>query len=187
MNENQTSEPQHSILSPSIRVLSPADAESYRFVRLLALHEQPPAFGALPEDEPNLSEMAFRLAESGERCFFGAFQDHQLVGIVRISRDGASNEKHRAYLGGLYVLPEFRRNGCGRSLVRQALSWAATARSIRRVNLTVVTQQKAAIGLYQSIGFRIYGTEPETFSKAGRFYDEHLMTLELTSDSDHNA
>jgi len=26
-------------------------------VRLLALHEQPPAFGSLPEDEPNLSEL----------------------------------------------------------------------------------------------------------------------------------
>ncbi|MBW4630573.1 MAG: hypothetical protein KME30_01325 [Iphinoe sp. HA4291-MV1] len=86
MNENQTSEPQHSIISINVRVLSPADAESYRFVRLLA------------------------------------------------------------------------------------------------VNLTVVTQQKAAICLYQSLGFHIYGTEQETFSKAGRFYDEHLMMLELTSD-----
>lgn len=187
MNEDRTSEPQHSSISISVRVLSPADAESYRFVRLLALHEHPPAFGSLPEDEPNLSEIAEKLAASGERCFFGAFQDHQLIGIVRISRYGASNEKHRAYLGGLYVLPAFRGNGCGRSLIRQALSWAANVRRIRRVNLTVVTQQKAAIGLYQSLGFCIYGTEPETFSKAGRFYDEHLMTLKLTSENDHNA
>lgn len=178
MNENQISKPQHSIVSISVRVLSPADAESYRFVRLLALHEQPPAFGSLPEDEPNLSEIAARLAQSDERCFFGAFQDHQLIGTVRISRYQAANEKHRAHLGGLYVLPAFRRYGCGCSLVRQALSWAVL-RSIRRVNLTVVTQQRAAICLYQSLGFRIYGTEQETFSKAGRFYDEHLMTLEL--------
>jgi RimJ/RimL family protein N-acetyltransferase len=187
MDENQTSEPQHSSGFISIRALSPADAQSYRFVRLLALHEQPPAFGSLPEDEPNLSELAARLAESNDRCFFGAFQDDQLIGVVRISRYSASNEKHRAYLGGLYVLPAFRRNGCGRSLVRQALSWAANARGIRRVNLTVVTQQKAAICLYRSLGFRIYGTEQETFSKAGRFYDEHLMTLELTSENDRNA
>ena len=180
MNENQISSPQHSIASISLRVLSPADAESYRFVRLLALHEQPPAFGSLPEDEPNLSEIAARLAESDERCFFGAFQDHQLIGSVRISRAPAANEKHRAHLGGLYVLPAFRRHGCGCSLVRQALSWAVNYGSIRRVNLTVVTQQRAAICLYQSLGFRIYGTEQETFSKTGRFYDEHLMTLELS-------
>lgn len=181
MDKNQISAPQRGSVSISIRVLSPTDAESYRFVRLLALHEQPPAFGSLPEDEPNLVETAARLAPSDDRCFFGAFQNHQLIGIVRISRYPASNEKHRAYLGGLYVLPAFRCNGCGRALVRQALGWAANARSIRRVNLTVVTQQKAAIELYQSLGFRIYGTEQETFSRAGRFYDEHLMTLELTS------
>jgi len=50
-----------------------------------------------------------------------------------------------------------------------------------------VTQQEVAIRLYQSFGFRIYGTEPETFSRDGQFYDEHLMTLELNSDKDRNA
>lgn len=185
MNGNQTSEPRHSIVF--IRALSPTDAQSYRSVRLLALHEQPPAFGSLPEDEPNLSEIAARLAETGDRCFFGAFQDEQLIDIVRISRYCASNEKHRAYLGGLYVLPAFRRGGCGRLLVKQALSWAANMPSIRRVNLTVVTQQKAAICLYQSFGFRIYGTEQETFAKTGCFYDEHLMTLELTPENNCNT
>ncbi|MBW4581542.1 MAG: GNAT family N-acetyltransferase [Tildeniella nuda ZEHNDER 1965/U140] len=175
-------------ISPvSVRVLTPADAEAYRSVRLRALHEQPPAFGSLPEDEPNLSEIAARLAESDDRCFFGAFQDEQLIGIIRLSRYTAPNEKHRAYLAGLYVLPPFRCYGCGRALVRKALSWAANAPEIRRVNLTVVTQQEAAIRLYQSFGFRIYGTEQETFSRNGRFYDEHLMTLELNPEVDYNA
>ena len=184
MNRNQISEPRHSIVF--IKELSPVNAQSYRSVRLLALHEQPPAFGSLPEDEPSLSEIAARLAESGDRCFFGAFQDEQLIGIVRISRYCASNEKHRAYLGGLYVLPAFRRQGCGRLLVKKALSWAANMPSIRRVNLTTVTQQKAAVCLYQSLGFHIYGTEQETFSKIGCFYDEHLMTLELTPENNCN-
>jgi RimJ/RimL family protein N-acetyltransferase len=47
------------------------------------------------------------------------------------------------------------------------------------VNLTVVTGQEAAVRLYSSLGFRIYGTEKETFSHSGVLYDEHLMTLEL--------
>lgn len=180
-------------ISPVTRILTPADAEAYRSVRLQALHEQPPAFGSLPEDEPNLSETAARLQESEDRCFFGAFQNEQLIGIVRISRYSALNEKHRAYLGGLYVLPSFRCYGCGRALVREALGWAAIAPGItpgitpgiRRVNLTVVTQQEAAIRLYQSLGFHIYGTEQETFSRDGQFYDEYLMTLKLSSDKDH--
>ncbi|MCU0533130.1 MAG: GNAT family N-acetyltransferase [Hydrococcus sp. Prado102] len=179
MDESQTIEPQHNNISISIRSLTPADAESYRVVRLRALNEQPPAFGSLPEDEPNLAETATRLIESDERCFFGAFSNQQLVGIVRISRYDATNEKHRAYLAGLYILPSFRRNGCGKLLVKKALSWVANKQNIRRINLTVVTEQEAAIRLYQSFGFRIYGTEQETFLKNGRFWNEHLMTLEL--------
>lgn len=167
----------------SVRRLTPADAEAYRNVRLQALHEHPPAFGSLPETEPSLAETAAKLAESNDQCFFGAFQDEQLIGIIRLARYSAPNEMHRAYLAGLYVMPPFRRTGCGRALVCEALGQAAKAPGIRRVNLTVVTQQVGAIRLYQSFGFRIYGTEPETFSKAGKFYDEHLMTLELNSDN----
>ncbi len=173
------------ISSVSVRALTPADADAYRSVRLQALHEQPPAFGSLPEDEPNLSETAVRLAESDDRCFFGAFQSGQLVGIIRLSRYSAPNEKHRAYLAGLYVLPPFRGYGCGRALVREVLRRAANAPGVRRVNLTVVTQQESAIRLYQLFGFCIYGTEPETFSRDGQFYDEHLMTLELNSGNIH--
>ncbi|WP_299489102.1 GNAT family N-acetyltransferase [Acaryochloris sp. IP29b_bin.137] len=168
--------------SISTRVLTPADAEAYRSVRLRALQERPPAFGSLPETEPNLTETAVRLAESKDRCFFGAFQVKQLIGIIRLSRYEATNEKHRAYLAGLYVLPGFRRRACGRALVSQALHRATMTSGVRRVNLTVVTQQKNAIRLYQSFGFRIYGTEQETFIKDGKYYDEHLMTLELKAD-----
>ncbi len=187
MNESQTIDPQHRITPISVRLLTSADAEAYRSVRLQALQEQPPAFGSLPQDEPNLSEVAAQLSASDERSFFGAFQGEQLIGIIRLSRYSAPNEKHRAYIAGLYVRPPFRRHGCGRALVREALSRAANAAGIRRVNLTVVTQQEAAIRLYQSFGFRIYGTEQETFSSVGEFYDEHLMTLAINSQNDRNA
>jgi RimJ/RimL family protein N-acetyltransferase len=187
MNESQIMEPLQDTNPVDVRVLVPADAEAYRSVRLCALREKPPAFGSLPEVEPSLSETAARLLESDDRCFFGAFQGEQLIGIIRLSRYSSPNEKHRSYLGGLYVLPSFRCHGCGRALVREALNRATNTSGIRRVNLTVVTQQEAAIRIYQSFGFRTYGTEQETFSRDGRFYDEYLMTLELNSDNDRNA
>jgi hypothetical protein len=49
------------------------------------------------------------------------------------------------------------------------------------------SEQEAAIRLYLSLGFHIYGTEQEAFSKAGDFYDEHLMTLELGSEDERNV
>lgn len=187
LNERLIVEPKHHTTSFSVRVLTPLDAEPYRSVRLCALGEAPPAFGSLPEEEPDLSETAARLAETDDRGFFGAFRGDQLIGIIRCCRYSAPNEKHRAYLAGLYVLPPFRGNGSGRALVRAALLWAANSSGLRRVNLTVVTHQYAAIHLYQSLGFRIYGTEQETFLSAGQFYDEHLMTLELGSAAERDV
>lgn len=162
-----------------VRILEPADAALYRAVRLRALEEVPPAFGSLPQDEPDLVQTRARLVASDDRCFFGAFRGGQLVGIVRLSRYEAGNEKHKAYLGGLFVLPDCRRLGCGRALVREALRRATDLPGVRRVNLSVVAGQTAAIRLYRSFGFRSYGTEREAFSRAGRFYDERLMTLRL--------
>ncbi len=176
MNEDPETKP----LRVAVRSLVPADAAAYRQVRLDALAEIPLTFGSHPEDEPDLVQTAARLAASDDRCFFGAFQGEQLVGIMRLSRYEAANEKHRAYLDGLFVLPAFRRDGCGRDLVRAALNRAAGLPGVRRVNLSVVAQQEAAIRLYQSFGFRVYGTEPEAFSKGDWFYDEHLMTLPLS-------
>lgn len=168
-------------MSPAVRCLGPADAAEYVALRQRALREIPPAFGSLPEDEPNAAETALRLEPGDDQCFFGTARGNGLVGIIRASRYSAANEKHRAYLAGLYVIPEYRRHGYGGALVREALRWAGNVAGVRRVNLTVVTRQAAAIRLYQSLGFRTYGTERETFSAGGQFFDEHLMTLSLRS------
>lgn len=182
MNKSESTPPPDGDTNAQVRGLVPADAAAYRTVRLRALGEVPPAFGSLPQDEPDLARTAARLAASDERCFFGAFRGGDLVGIVRLSCYEAANEKHKAYLGGLYVLPAFRRLGCGRALVQAALHWAASLPGLRRVNLSVVAQQEAAVRLYQSFGFCQYGTEPEAFTRDGRFYDEHLMTWCLPAD-----
>ena len=187
MNESPASEPPDDTPSLVVRVLTADDAGAYRPLRLRALEELPPAFGGLPADEPDLPGIAARLPETADRCFFGAFDGTRLVGIARLSRYTASNEKHRAGLGGLYVLPAFRHRGGGKALVRAALDRAANTPGLRRIHLSVVTGQAAAIALYHSLGFRIDGTEPETFSKDGQFYDEHLMSLALASDNERRA
>jgi RimJ/RimL family protein N-acetyltransferase/diadenosine tetraphosphate (Ap4A) HIT family hydrolase len=180
-NQSRTSDPQPLPPDLSVRVMTPADAEAYRPMRLQALEEEPPAFGSLPSDEPELAETAARLAESKDRFFLGAFHDGQLVGSVRLSRYPGSTEKHRAYLAGFYVLPAFRRRGYGRALVREALTRARAAGDIRIVTLSVVAGNVEAIQLYQSFGFQFHGLEREAFCRDNRYYDEYLMTLVLIS------
>ena len=61
MNTKQIAESQYRSNPLKVRTLVPSDAEAYHVVRLLALHEKPPAFGLPPEDEPDLAETAVRL------------------------------------------------------------------------------------------------------------------------------
>ena len=132
----------------SIRLLVPGDVAAYRALRFAALAERPPAFGALPEEEPDATQMADRLSTTADRAFFGAFDGESLVGTVRLSRYSASNEKHRAYLAGLFVSPPQRRQGQAKGLVAAALDRALSDPALRRLNLTVVSGQHAAIRLY---------------------------------------
>lgn len=168
-----------------IRALTPVDVEEYRLLRLAALDEQPPAFGTPVEKERKLSleVVALRLQESEDTCLLGAFLDYLLVGTIRFSRFEEDNEKHRGFIAGLYVKPDFRRRGIARALVTEVLLRARQNPGLRRIHLTVVTAQEAAIQLYKSLGFCIYGTEREAFSKTGKFYDEYLMELILQAET----
>ncbi len=169
----------------TIRTLTPADVKEYRVLRLAALHEQPPAFGTLAEKEEKLAleAVASRLQESEDTYILGAFLDDILVGIIRFSRFEEVNEKHRGFMAGLYVRPDFRRCGLARALATEVLARARRDTGLRRIHLTVVTIQDAAIQLYKSLGFCIYGTEHEAFSNQGQFYDEHLMELLLQAET----
>jgi ribosomal protein S18 acetylase RimI-like enzyme len=163
----------------TIRTLTPIDVAAYRSLRLAALREQPPAFGtpAAKEEKLALAAVAARLQESEDTYILGAFVDDMLVGTIRFARFEEANEKHRGFIGGLYVRPDFRRRGFARALVTEVLERARRDIGLRRIHLTVVTAQDAAIQLYKSLGFCIYGTEHEAFSNQGQFYDEYLMEL----------
>ena len=166
----------------TLRALTPADTADYRALRLAALREQPPAFGTPVEKEEKLSleELAARLRASEDGYLLGAFANGKLVGSVRFARF-EENEQHRGLIAGLYVHPDFRKRGVARALLGEVLV-RARALGLRRLHLTVVTGQEAAVRLYKSFGFSIYGTEREAFSKGGRFYDEYLMALVLQAE-----
>lgn len=169
-----------------IRTLNPSDLKEYRVLRLAALHEQPPAFSTPVEKEEHLTleAMALRLQESEDTYILGAFLDNILVGTVRFSRFEEANEKHRGFIAGLYVSPDFRRRGIARGLIAEVLKRTRHDNNLRRIHLTVVTSQYPAIQLYKSFAFSIYGIEREAFSHKNRFYDEYLMELSLLADSD---
>lgn len=85
--------------------------------------------------------------------------------------------KHVGHLG-MGVRREYRRRGLGRRLLEACLS-RATAAGIERVELEVFSDNAAAIGLYESHGFKLEGVKVGARKLEGRCQDIHLMALSL--------
>lgn len=65
--------------------------------------------------------------------------------------------------------------GLGTSLFQQLEKWAIN-QNIVRLELTVVTQNEAGIGLYKKSGFEIEGTKRKSLLIDGKCFDEYYMS-----------
>ena len=91
---------------------------------------------------------------------YGAFAGDRLVGVAGLKFGRRERTKHKALLFGMFVRPRFRGRGIARALVDAALEHVRSRPGTRVVRLTVTEHNAAALRLYESCGFRRYGTEP---------------------------
>ena len=161
-----------------IRLLSPADAELFREVRLEALRSSPEVFGSTYEAEKDApsTKYAAWLADSQ---IFGAFQGSELVGIAAFTVKEGKKESHKGLLRSMFVCSHARRAGVGHRLVQVILE--AGRKKVEIIQLAVVSSNQPAIRLYESLGFRQYGLEKRALKHNGQYHDEILMALDLTS------
>lgn len=160
-----------------VRQLGPADAAQFQALRLRGLLECPTAFASSHAEEADtpLHEVAERLAPRADGAVFGAFAGPVLGGVIGLQRERQRKLAHKAFLWGMYVAPASRRHGAGRALVAYALAYAARELGVRQVNLGVNVRNEPAIALYQSLGFRTYGTERGFLLLDGELHDEYHM------------
>lgn len=67
--------------------------------------------------------------------------------------EDAGNEMKTARFNHLYVEPDRRENGTGRKLLLSMIE-KVKAKGVKKVRLSVVSTQEAAIKLYESLGFK---------------------------------
>jgi len=164
--------------SIQVRQLTPADAESFRELRLEGLRLNPEAFGSTYEfekDQP-LTRYTGWLTNS---TVLGGFQNSQLVGTASFTQCSGLKDSHKGLLRAMYVRPTHRRSGAGRLLVESIIETAR--QKVEQVQLAVVSDNQPAIRLYQTLGFRQYGLEKNALKHNGIYSDEILMSLELLS------
>ena len=165
----------------TVRRLIPADAEQFQAVRLRGLREHPSAFASSHDEEVSrpLAVVAERLAHKPDGAIFGWFVGSALQGVVGVRREEMAKLAHKAYIWGMYVVPEARRAGAGQELLVHALGYARATLGVRQVNLGVNTRNEAAIALYRRVGFEIYGTEREFLLVDGVLHDEYHMVCRV--------
>jgi ribosomal protein S18 acetylase RimI-like enzyme len=103
----------------------------------------------------------------------------ELVAAAGIRRLQGSKSAHRAQLWGVFVEPAQRGRGLGRRVVVAAIARARGWPGVDYVDLGVSEQAPEARHLYESLGFRPWGREPESTCVGDRRYDEIYMTLRL--------
>jgi ribosomal protein S18 acetylase RimI-like enzyme len=165
-----------------IRKMVKADAAAYRDLRLRGLKMNPEAFGSSYEEssEQDIEVFRQRIPEpDSENVMFVAEEDGQFLGTVSLVRETFLKMKHKAYIYGVYVDAHARGRGIGRLLMQRTIDHARQLQGLRQLVLSVMTTNMAALNLYQSLGFTIYGTEPAALFANGIFYDEHNMILYL--------
>ncbi|WLR56957.1 GNAT family N-acetyltransferase [Mesobacillus subterraneus] len=105
---------------------------------------------------------------------FLAVADSGLAGYLIAKGGSASRNKHTAYLV-IGIKEDFRGSGIGTILFEELLSWGKKVK-IHRLELTVVTENKAGIALYEKMGFEIEGIKKDSLLVDGKYKDEFYMS-----------
>ncbi|MFF3069015.1 GNAT family N-acetyltransferase [Kitasatospora sp. NPDC057904] len=165
----------------SIRRLGAGDAEVYRTFRLEALRETPEAFTSSHAEEC-AKPLAVSVRRLAEGAVLGAFAaDGWLIGTAGLRLRARSQERHKATLFGMAVAPAAGGRGVGRALVARTLELAAAREGLQQVLLTVSEGNEAALRLYTSCGFEVWGREPGAVVVGGRAVTKLHMVRFLDS------
>lgn len=156
-----------------IERIKPHQGELLRELRLRALQDAPDAFLENYDDARNQSlehweERAKRNAISSSSTYFFGFFDGNLLGMVGAYISG--DEPDVTNLCAMWVAPEARQKGLGKTLVERALIWANEAHT-EKVRLWFNSEDAGAEQFYRSCGFKdtgvtaVFPAKPDAVAK----------------------
>ncbi|MEJ7804751.1 MAG: N-acetyltransferase [Telluria sp.] len=163
------------------RVLTPADVNAYRGLRLSGILESPGVAWASHGEESRLSleQIQQRLTATPHQIIFGGFLDRRLVAIGGFKREAMSQVHHRGNIWGLYVAPAVRGKGLGRLMLSDMLVHMRQIPELVQLTLVVSSDNDVARSMYEKLGFVKTGVERRSVCIDGHYHDEDRMVLFL--------
>ena len=161
----------------AVRRLTSDDAVLFRALRLEALQNNPESFGSA-QDAENAMPVAWFAERLRRTAVFGAFRDSALVGVIGFRVQEGPKAAHKGMLWGMYVSPDAKKARIGTKLVEAVIDHSSQI--VELIQLTVVSENKPARALYESLGFTEYGLEKNALKQGGRYFDEVLMVKQLS-------
>ncbi|MFB4165522.1 N-acetyltransferase family protein [Alteribacillus sp. JSM 102045] len=102
-----------------------------------------------------------------------AEMEHNLVGYGMVIGGKVNKNKHCASIV-LGILRDYSGKGIGTTLLRSMEKWAVET-GVKRIELTTITHNEAAVSLYKNHGFEIEGLKKRSLLIKGSFIDEYYM------------
>ena len=132
-------------------------------------------------DEVSWFASLYRRVLLGDAIVAVGERDGRAVGNCVIGRVGPTADSEQAHQGvlGILVHRDHRGQGVGRAMLARALNEARGKFEV--VQLGVLTVNSRARRLYEEFGFRTVGHMPKFMRRAGRYYDDETMVLDLTA------
>lgn len=132
---------------------------------------------ATPKTEAQLAEW-MRRSQASANCFLFAIRrldDDGLLGYIEL--DGIAWSQRTTWFSIVIGDPAERNRGYGTEALRLLLRFAFHELNLHRVQLTVFSYNRAAIRVYEKVGFRHEGTYREFLERDGVRHDMLLYGM----------
>ena len=166
----------------TIRKLEISDAEALRAIRLEALRLYPDNYTAIYAAEA-VHNVAWFAELLSREAIFGAYDSQgNLCATACLTPDMRPRNEHKAVLRMVYVQPRMQGQGLAKKVLLGALEYARV--HFEQVLLSVESRNSGAIRLYESLGFTMYGHEPQASKLLDGSYLDDILMIAFMKDAE---